>query len=234
MILKALMDCGYVKFVCSQNIENLHRTSGIDKKKLWEVHGNIFDFECSNCKTVFDEENPVDSDLMLCPHCSSNHIITSDSSGHAEAGGLPAKYLNQAKKFTRHSGSLRRRVVRHYGENVVPPAHANYHLFKMKFCIVIGSSLKVGKIHSFVCPDPDYKRPLLVIINRDQTRRKTDNWSKSKGLRFHDPCDLVLDSVATLLELNVPAAPQVSRKLLRERGETCLDLERIFFGERKH
>jgi len=227
MVIRALMDEKFVSFVCSQNIENLHRTSGIPKSRLWEVHGNLFDFECSNCGTVYDEDNPTHVQDMLCSICSKTSHTTECNNSSLQ------DIHNTARKFTRHSGNLRRRVIRRYGENVVPPIHAKYHLSKTQIGIVIGSSLKVGNMHAIVCPENISKRPILVVINRGTAKQKVDNWAHKTGLRFDIECDTVLTAVAKLLQLTVPDAPQVKRQLLHERGETTIDLQRIFFGERR-
>ena len=125
------------------------------------------------------------------------------------------------------------RVVRHYGENIVPPEYAREFLVKMKCCVVIGSSLQVGKIAHFVCPHHEPSRPLLAIVNVDETKMRPDNWARTKGVRLYAKCDLVMKGVAILLGLTYNTnPPPCSRKLVRERGETLLDLKRIFFGER--
>lgn len=50
MILKKLVDCNKVHYVVSQNIDGLHMKSGLQRKYLAELHGNMFVDECNVCK----------------------------------------------------------------------------------------------------------------------------------------------------------------------------------------
>ena len=49
MALKTLMDLGFLKHVISQNIDGLHRKSGIPADKITEVHGNTNLEICKKC-----------------------------------------------------------------------------------------------------------------------------------------------------------------------------------------
>lgn len=40
---------GYMKFLITQNIDNLHRKAGIPEKAIAEIHGNYNYLRCSNC-----------------------------------------------------------------------------------------------------------------------------------------------------------------------------------------
>ena len=44
-----LMEAGLLKQIISQNIDGLHRKSGIPKSKLWELHGNTNLEWCKRC-----------------------------------------------------------------------------------------------------------------------------------------------------------------------------------------
>lgn len=50
MILKKLVECNKVQYVVSQNIDGLHLKSGLSRKHLAELHGNMFVDECNVCK----------------------------------------------------------------------------------------------------------------------------------------------------------------------------------------
>ena len=50
LALKALVDAGYVKYIISQNIDGLHLKSGLERRNLSELHGNMFVEECDKCK----------------------------------------------------------------------------------------------------------------------------------------------------------------------------------------
>lgn len=49
MALKTLITAGYVHFIVSQNIDGLHLKSGLNRKFLSELHGNMFVEECDTC-----------------------------------------------------------------------------------------------------------------------------------------------------------------------------------------
>lgn len=49
MALKALIEKGYVHYVISQNIDGLHLKSGLSRKYISELHGNMFVEQCNKC-----------------------------------------------------------------------------------------------------------------------------------------------------------------------------------------
>ena len=50
MALKKLMDQGILKSIISQNVDGLHRKSGIPSSQIFEVHGNNNLEVCETCK----------------------------------------------------------------------------------------------------------------------------------------------------------------------------------------
>src|SRR5512136_174549 len=52
--LVELQRLGKLKFLISQNVDNLHLKSGIDPELLAELHGNISKLRCSRCEKTFD------------------------------------------------------------------------------------------------------------------------------------------------------------------------------------
>lgn len=50
MALKALLDSGHIKYIISQNIDGLHLRSGVARKHLAELHGNMFIENCDKCR----------------------------------------------------------------------------------------------------------------------------------------------------------------------------------------
>lgn len=49
MAITRLVEAGKVKYVVSQNIDGLHLRSGLPRKYLSELHGNMFIEQCSLC-----------------------------------------------------------------------------------------------------------------------------------------------------------------------------------------
>ncbi|MBW2038535.1 MAG: sigma factor regulator FecR [Deltaproteobacteria bacterium] len=54
--IRALQDLGKLKFLISQNVDNLHLKSGIRPELLAELHGNITKLRCQRCGAIVDRE----------------------------------------------------------------------------------------------------------------------------------------------------------------------------------
>ena len=50
-----------MKFLISQNVDNLHLKSGIRPELLAELHGNITKLRCPNCGSVYDRSSGLRS-----------------------------------------------------------------------------------------------------------------------------------------------------------------------------
>lgn len=48
--LKHLVDKGFIRYIVTQNIDGLHLKSGVSRKNLAELHGNMFTEQCNICK----------------------------------------------------------------------------------------------------------------------------------------------------------------------------------------
>lgn len=59
MALKALIDSGHIKYIVSQNIDGLHLRSGVERKHLAELHGNMFIENCNKCRRQFIRSMPA-------------------------------------------------------------------------------------------------------------------------------------------------------------------------------
>ncbi|TZE81758.1 SIR2 family NAD-dependent protein deacylase [Calorimonas adulescens] len=73
-VLAWLEECGYIKGVITQNIDNLHQKAG--SKKVYEVHGNTRTCHCTRCKSNFDfqeMERQIDSGVKVpkCEKCGA-------------------------------------------------------------------------------------------------------------------------------------------------------------------
>ncbi|XP_076067784.1 sirtuin 6 [Oratosquilla oratoria] len=56
MALASLEKKGFVQYVVTQNIDGLHLRSGLQRKKLAELHGDMFTEKCSYCQRQFVRE----------------------------------------------------------------------------------------------------------------------------------------------------------------------------------
>jgi NAD-dependent deacetylase len=54
--IRALQDLGRLKFLISQNVDNLHLKSGIRPELLAELHGNLTKLRCQHCGRQVDKD----------------------------------------------------------------------------------------------------------------------------------------------------------------------------------
>ncbi len=59
--IKELQDLGRLKFLISQNVDNLHLKSGIRPELLAELHGNLTKMRCQRCERTMDKDTSVSS-----------------------------------------------------------------------------------------------------------------------------------------------------------------------------
>ena len=57
----SLLEEGPATYVVSQNVDSLHRRSGVPAEKLAEVHGNCFMERCPNCTTYYLRDFEMDT-----------------------------------------------------------------------------------------------------------------------------------------------------------------------------
>lgn len=89
MVLVELQDMGLLKFLITQNTDNLHRQSGIHPEKISELHGNGTLMKCLSCdkrmtyeeagwdKRIFGpgyRTHPTKENQPNCPHCEGRLI----------------------------------------------------------------------------------------------------------------------------------------------------------------
>ena len=83
-----LQDLGRMKFLISQNVDNLHLKAGINPELLAELHGNLTKVRCESCQFKMDRiEGERD-----CPICGGNLVSTVVNFGMS----LPEKDLTES------------------------------------------------------------------------------------------------------------------------------------------
>jgi NAD-dependent deacetylase len=87
-----LQNLGKLKFLISQNVDNLHLRSGIRSELLAELHGNVTKLRCKRCQTQIDKSLGIDN-------CSCGGSLVSSVVNFGDP--LPQKDLEES---FRHSG----------------------------------------------------------------------------------------------------------------------------------
>ncbi len=149
--IKELQDMGLMKFLISQNVDNLHLESGVDSSLIAELHGNYNLMKCIDCDTRYtrvevkwDRElhgrgfrtEPQQANQPVCSKCEGR-IISSVVNFNDP---MPEKEMKISKE----------------------------HAAKCDLMLVIGSSLSVQPASNF--PRKAKKNGTkLIIINIDPT-----------------------------------------------------------------
>jgi NAD-dependent SIR2 family protein deacetylase len=94
MALVELQKLGRLKFLISQNVDNLHLKSGIRPELLAELHGNMTKMRCAACEKAFDQS----SRLTTCP-CGGSLVSSVVDFGQS----LPQKDLTLSYEHSRQS-----------------------------------------------------------------------------------------------------------------------------------
>ncbi|XP_067673423.1 uncharacterized protein [Haliotis asinina] len=174
---------GHLKHVVSQNCDGLHIRSGLTRKVLSEVHGNMFIEQCKECKPhreyirLFDvtERTGVrrHETGRKCHKC--NNLLQDTIVHFGEKGGLKSPYRwKEAVKAANNCDLI----------------------------LCLGSSLKLLKKYSCLwCMNLQVqKRPKLYIVNLQWTPK--DNVAT---LKINGRCDDVMQQVISCLGYSVPA-----------------------------
>ncbi|KAF9405965.1 hypothetical protein HW555_013491 [Spodoptera exigua] len=172
MILKKLVECNKVHYVVSQNIDGLHLKSGLSRKYLAELHGNMFIDECNLCKRQFVRSSPVETVGKKCSGvpCAAEHVTGRPCRGRLYDGvldwehSLPENDLTMAEWHSSiadlsiclgstlqivPSGNLPLETVKYDGKlvicNLQPTKHVSTLLFKESlffYCVVVSSKTR--------------------------------------------------------------------------------------------
>mmetsp|Transcript_1528 Transcript_1528/g.2461 ORF Transcript_1528/g.2461 Transcript_1528/m.2461 type:complete len:388 (-) Transcript_1528:73-1236(-) len=175
MAFVKLVQEGLLKFLVSQNVDGLHRKSGIPPEKLSELHGN--------------------TNLEKCKKCTKEYMrdfrVRTSSSVHKHETGRNCD-------DPRCRGKLKDTII-NFGENldeeILDKAFENAAMADL--CLAMGSSLRVTPAADI--PEIVSRKGRLVIVNL----QKTPLDSKAE-LTIHAFCDTVMEKLVQKLELDIP------------------------------
>lgn len=99
--IKRLADWGRLAGVVTQNVDGLHRVSGLDVDQVAELHGNVRESHCLGCDTVWDTEVILEwveqgDEDPACPRCGG--IVKTNTVMFGEL--LPEAEMRKAMLFS--------------------------------------------------------------------------------------------------------------------------------------
>ena len=153
--LAELVASGRVRYLVSQNVDGLHRRSGVPAKRLSELHGNCFLETCWQCDAEFLR------DFDVCR-------LRNKACGVCRAR-VPYFCHCTGRKCPSCRVPLKDTVI-HFEEDLPEAALAKafHHARKADLCIVLGSSLRVYPAAGV--PEKTLShRGKLVIVNKQRT-----------------------------------------------------------------
>jgi len=187
MSLVCLQDKGIMKYLISQNVDGLHRRSGIKPQFISELHGNCYIEMCKNCKQEYLR------DFDVCDHAGKECKGYNASNSKSGIPHCTGRICDSCK------GCLEDSII-HFKESL--PAKALQlgvtHSEGADLHVVIGSSLTVSP----ACGLPLKTKKnggKLVIMNLQKT-----SYDKYADLRIFGKCDEVMKLVMDELKLEIP------------------------------
>jgi NAD-dependent SIR2 family protein deacetylase len=193
MAITKLMDEGLLKFLISQNVDGLHRRSGVDPARLAELHGNTNLERCKKCHKEYLRDYRVRTAKKVHDHDTGRNC-----DDPACRGMLMDSIIN-------------------FGENLVEEIlDAGFeNSEKADLCLAMGSSLTVT-------PAADMPRQTrrkggrLVIVNLQRT--PLDSMATLKINAF---CDTVMQMLMEKLQLEIPPFKLIRRmQVSKTRGQS--------------
>lgn len=180
LVIKALVDGNFVKYIISQNIDGLFLKTGIRRKYLAEVHGNFYLDECNLCLSRFIRNSPSPTMAL-------------------KVSNIPCP-----RKERPCRGFLRDTVLD--WEHELPASElepAEKHVRKSELVICLGTTLQInpiGQMPFIGKKGPGFGRK-VVIVNLQRTR-----FDKKADLVIHEYLDTVSKKLCELLDIH-PALP---------------------------
>ncbi|XP_061182508.1 NAD-dependent protein deacylase sirtuin-6-like [Saccostrea echinata] len=181
-----LMETGKLKHVISQNVDGLHRLSGIEEGQISELHGNTFVEKCEKCNKRYVRNfrcggKATNVPVNKCKHCRINHRTGRVCDDKKCNGYLMNTIIN-------FGDYLEGDVLR----------GAEEHAERSDLVLALGTTLQVSPANDLVEMGEEPTR--LVICNRqvtdyDDTCLELDDKGVPLGSRVFGDCDKLMREV---------------------------------------
>ncbi|XP_054287412.1 NAD-dependent protein deacetylase Sirt6-like [Macrosteles quadrilineatus] len=204
MALAKLVEVGKVQYIVSQNIDGLHLRSGLPRKNLAELHGNMFIEQCALCNRQFVRNGATSS---VGQKCLLKPCPTSRLNGRPCRGRLHDTILDWEASLPENDLGM-----------------ADFHSCVADLCISLGTTLQILPSGNLPLHTKKYNSGRLAICNLQPTKhdRKAD-------MLIHAYVDDILVKLMEQLGLDIPEYSRLNDPTLTRRGRpmewTILDSE---------
>ena len=192
MAIAKLLDMNLAQFVISQNIDGLHMRSGILRRNVAELHGNMFIDACKTCRRMFVRDSPAPTVGLKFVGKSCPATRTDICSGGNKRGNCRGKLIDFVLDW----------------EDELPEADlilSDGHSTLSELSIVIGSTLQIVPAGNMPSYTKKYQggmkdRGRLVIINLQPTKQ-----DKKADLLIRAFSDTVMTKLFDRLGATIPS-----------------------------
>ncbi|XP_065223646.1 NAD-dependent protein deacetylase Sirt6 [Planococcus citri] len=179
MSIVKMANAGKVQFVISQNIDGLHLRSGLDRKYLAELHGNMFIEQCHQCQRQFVRTSATSS---VGQKCLDEPCPVTKSNGRPCRGKLHDTILDWEHNLPEKDLGL-----------------ADFHSCVADLSICLGTTLQIVPSGILPLNTKKYNNGRLVICNLQPTK-----FDKKADLLIHTYVDDIMTLLMQELGLELP------------------------------